>query len=104
MAKVRPVAGFQLSGAIGGIVFCKRGGGVYARTHVVPRDPKTPAQLDLRHHFRNAVVTWRALSDSEKQKWRERAARDQRTGYHLFLTEFMAKVEAGTSRRAKKKG
>ena len=71
--------------------------------HGVPRDPETPAQLE-RHHFRDAVVTWRALSDCEKQKWRERAARDQRTGYHLFLTEFMAKVEAGTSRQAKRKG
>jgi len=62
------------------------------------------AQLDRRHHFRNAVVTWRALSDSEKQKWRECAARDQRTRYHLFLTEFMAKLEARTLRQAKKKG
>jgi hypothetical protein len=97
MAKVRPVAGFQLSGAIGGIVFCKRGGGVYARAHVVPRDPKTAAQIHQRHHFRDAVVAWRALPIAEKERWRQRAARSERTGYHLFLTEFIAKRAAPAS-------
>lgn len=91
MAKVRPMAGFQLSGAIGGIVFCRRAGGVYARAHVVPRDPKTPAQLDRRRRLRAAVDAWRALPDPEKETWRKRAARSERTGYHLFLTEFMTK-------------
>jgi len=94
MAKVRPVAGFQLSGAMGGIVFCRRAGGVYARAYVVPSDPKTPAQLDRRSHFRAAVVAWRALPISEKEKWRKRASRTERTGYHLFLTEFIAKRDA----------
>lgn len=103
MAKVRPVAGFQLSGAIGGIVFCKRAGGTYARTHVVPRDPKTPAQLNRRRQFRTAVDAWRALSDAEKDKWRQRAARNERTGYHLFLAEFMANSDAMPSRTARKK-
>ena len=103
MAKVRPVAGFQLSGAIGGIVFCERGDGVYARAHVVPRDPKTPAQLDRRRQFRDAVVAWRTLGTSEKAKWRQRAASDERTGYHLFLTEFMAKRDVLPSRAAKRK-
>jgi len=59
MAKARPVAGFQLSGAIEDIVFCQRCRGVYARVHLVPHDPKTPARLDRRHHFRDAVGTWR---------------------------------------------
>ena len=103
MAKVRPVAGFQLSGAVGGIVFCKRGTGVYARANVVPRDPKTPAQLDRRRHFRAAVVAWRALSDSDKEKWRSRAAREERTGYHLFLADHMAKSGPLPSRVAKKR-
>jgi len=97
MAKVRPVAGFQLSGAIGGVVFCRRAGGVYARAHVVPRDPKTPAQLDRRSHFRAAVAAWRALPISEKEKWRKRASRTEHTGYHLFLTEFMAQRGASRS-------
>ena len=103
MAKARPVSGFQLSGAIGGIVFCQRGNGVYARAHVVPRDPKSPAQLDRRRHFGAAVVAWRALSDSDKQAWRNRAAREERTGYHMFLADFMAKSVPLQSRAAKKR-
>ena len=98
MAKVRPGAGFQLSGTIGGIVFCRRAGGVYARAHVVPRDPKTPAQRDRRRQFRAAVVAWRALPDLEKDKWRKRAAKSERTGYHLFLSEFTAKREVPLGR------
>ena len=103
MAKARPVSGFQLSGAIGGIVICKRGNGVYARAHVVPRDPKTPAQLGRRRHFQAAVVAWRALPDSDKETWRVRAAREERTGYHMFLADFMARNGRPPSRSGKKK-
>jgi hypothetical protein len=88
MARVRSVGGFQFSGAIGGVVFCRRAGGVYARAYVVPRDPKTPAQIDRRRDFGEAVAAWRQLPDADKEQWRRRAARSERTGYHLFLAEF----------------
>ena len=65
---------------------------------VVPRDPKTPAQRDRRRQFRAAVVAWRALPDLEKDKWRKRAAKSERTGYHLFLSEFTAKREVPLGR------
>jgi hypothetical protein len=94
MAKVLPVSGFFFSGAIGGVVFCKRGNGVYARAHVRPRDPKTAAQLDERSRFQAAVAAWRALPEPEKTAFRKRAAREGRTGYHLFLAEFLRKGDA----------
>jgi len=89
MAKVRAGAGVQLSGEIGGIVFCRRAGGVYARAHVVPRDPKTPEQVLRRNQFRAAVEAWRALPNPEKEAWRKRAARCERTGYHLYISTFI---------------
>lgn len=90
MAKVLPVNGFVLSGTIGGVTFCRRGDGVYARAHVVPRDPRTPAQRGQRERFHAAVAAWRALPEPEKEALRVRAAREGRTGYHLFLAELLA--------------
>lgn len=97
MAKVHPVSGFFFSGAIGGVVFCKRGNGVYARAHVRPRDPKTAAQIDKRRHFQAAVVAWRALPEPDKAALRKRAAREGRTGYHLFLAEFLQNESAAAN-------
>jgi hypothetical protein len=94
MAKVLPVSGFFFSGAIGGVVFCRRGNGVYARAHVTPRDPKTTAQIDKRRRFQAAVAAWRALPEADKAVLRKRAAREGRTGYHLFLAEFLQKNDA----------
>lgn len=91
MAKVLPVNGFFFSGTIGGVTFCRRGGGVYARAHVVPHDPRTPAQRDRRARFHAAVAAWRALPEADKDAFRKRAAREERTGYHLFLAEFLEK-------------
>ncbi|MFT3770909.1 MAG: HMG-box domain-containing protein [Minicystis sp.] len=90
MAKFFPSSGFVLTGAVGGLVFCRRGNGVYARAHVIPRDAKTAAQLSQRAVFQAAVAAWKTLPDTEREVFRKRAARLGRTGYHLFLAEFLA--------------
>jgi hypothetical protein len=94
MAKVVPVSGFFLSGAVGPLVFCRRGNGVYARARVKPRDPKTVAQRDKRNRFGAAVAAWRALSDADRASVRRRAEFVGRTGYNLFIAEFMQKSAA----------
>lgn len=92
---MHPVSGFLLSGQVGGLVFCRRGAGVYVRARVTPRDPKTAAQRDRRLRFDAAVAAWRALPEADKAAVRERAAAEGRTGYHLFLAEFLRKGGAG---------
>ncbi|APR88462.1 hypothetical protein A7982_13811 [Minicystis rosea] len=94
MAKVLPSSGFALSGAVSGLVFCHRGKGVYARAHVVPRDPKSESQRARRAAFQAAVAAWRALSGAERESFRKRATRHGRTGYHLFMAERLASSAA----------
>lgn len=94
MAKV---SGFRLSGKFGALVLCNRGTGTFARQWVRPKDPKTASQQDRRHRFEAAVAARCALPELEKDELRKRARRDGRTGYHLFLAEFLRKES--TTRR-----
>ena len=89
MAKLKQLQGVSLSGRIGDQVFCKRGKGVYVRSWVRPKDPKTELQQQKRLQFEAAVAAWRALPEPEKEAFRKRAAREGRTGYNLFLSEFL---------------
>jgi hypothetical protein len=89
MAKAIPVAGYVLQGKVGEVVFCKRGDTCYARARVVPRNPKSPAQNAKRERFRQAVLAWRALPDADKQAYAKRASFLRRTGYNLFIAEFL---------------
>lgn len=54
-----------------------------------PRNPKTPLQEGTRKGFQAAVAAWKALPEAEKDAYRKRAAREGRTGYHLFLSTFL---------------
>ncbi|APR81944.1 Hypothetical protein A7982_07293 [Minicystis rosea] len=94
MAKVLPGSGIALSGAVSGLVFCRRGNGVYARARVIPRDPKSKEQRARRTAFQAAVAAWRALPEAERESFRKRAARSGRTGYHLFIAEYLVRTEA----------
>lgn len=89
MARYKQPPEVSLSGKIGDQVFCKRGKGVYVRTWVRPKDPRTELQQQKRLQFEAAVAAWRALPEPEKDALRKRAAREGRTGYNLFLSEFL---------------
>jgi len=96
MARVDPVEGWLLSGRVGNAVYCIRpDGSGYVRQWVVPKDPKTPGQLAQRGRFGAAVEAWRKLSEADKERYRNRAARMKRSGYHLFLSEHVADVPSG---------
>jgi hypothetical protein len=89
MAKVIPGILGVLSGRIGDHVVCRRGKSVYVRAYVRPKNPKTALQQRKRHGFGAAVAAWRALSEAEKEGYRERAAAEGRTGYNLFISAFL---------------
>ena len=95
VAKVIPAAGIQLTGRMGNVVFCHRGNVGFVRKWVRPRDPRTNKQLARRGRFEAAVAAWQELADDDKAKYRKGAEYMRRTGYHLFLSEFMAGVSWG---------
>ncbi len=89
MASCSDPAFAQLSGRIGDLVYCRRGKGSYVRVYVKPTNPNSERQQAKRARFKQAVAAWRALSPEQQQAFALRAKPLGRTGYHLFLSEFM---------------
>lgn len=83
------------SGTTGTMVSYKTRYGQFRRKYVVPRDPRTPAQLDRRKAMGRARFLWSTLTDDQRAAWKARA-RGSRTeprmnqsgalsGYLLFV-------------------
>ncbi len=91
MAKIVPTHGFLLSGRFQNGVFCVKANGTgYVRTWVRPKDARTNVQIAQRGRFGAAIAAWKALPEDERKKYRDRARFMGRTGYHLFVGEFIA--------------
>ncbi len=56
------------------------------RRHVVPPDPRTPAQLARRDKMRQAVLIWHGLSDAEKLEWKARGTARRISGFNAFVS------------------
>lgn len=56
------------------------------RAHVIPADPKTPAQMQRRAHMRAGVLLWQAMPPSEKEAWRAEGKTRQITGFNAFTS------------------
>lgn len=96
MAKIElnPVfSGF--SKKMGNLVFFERNGVLVVREHVVPRDPKTPAQRAVRAAFRTLIACWKGLDAERRGSWNAHARKGRMTGYNLFLKRNLARVREG---------
>lgn len=58
------------SGKLGGQVFSKNAGGSYVRTKVVPSNPQTTAQMNVRSIFAGITSGWSALLEIQRQSFR----------------------------------
>jgi len=63
--------------------------GMQLRRHVVPRDPKTPAQLARRSKFAQAIIAWRSASPQQKTDAAAAGARVGLPGYQWFLGAYI---------------
>jgi len=68
--------------------------GLQLRRHVIPYDPKTPAQIARRATFRDAVQSWQALDHATKEQWKRAARSSQRSGYNHFISYTMRGIPA----------
>lgn len=90
MAKVRLNPAFDsLHGRLGKIVHYNRYGDQCARSHVIPRNPDTPAQRENRKTFAGAVKAWQVLSPEEKYRYNRKAMKLKMSGYNLFISMHM---------------
>jgi hypothetical protein len=53
------------------------------------KDPITHAQVARRSRFQDAVSAWQGMSKEERAPWVRRARKASRTGYNLFISEWM---------------
>lgn len=83
-----------LSGKLGNYVFYMRNDRICARIYLVPANPRTARQQARRLKFAEAVRYWRGLDDTDRAAWNVRARKKRRTGYNLFIGEWMRRVEA----------
>lgn len=73
MAKLIPVGASDIRGSQGGTVYSRNRYGLYTRNRVAPVQPRTDYQLDIRAKLQTVSAAWRALSEAQRNAWRELA-------------------------------
>lgn len=63
----------EIAGKVGGTVFSRNKGGAYAKNRVMPANPRTTAQQNIRGFFGAMSQQWRALSQAQRESWNELA-------------------------------
>jgi len=85
--KMKNSFGTKFSGTIDKMTAVNRNGVNFLRTHVIPRNPRSPVQQRNRNHFAEGVETWRSLRGSQRHFYNGIAKRT--SGYNLFLSKWM---------------
>lgn len=98
---IPPPIAFDVRGKVGQTVYQKsipppwatwypRVHSLQRRRHVIPRDPRTLAQLRCRARWAAAQAAWKALSLDEQTSYHDHAERMEQgfTGRELFVKEF----------------
>lgn len=101
MAKTsQPLLSGRVYGQIGKTLVYDRQRGVdYVRRYVVPRDPKTAAQLTQRSAFRLCQGAWRNMGPIAQEPWLAATRRSKRTGRnHMSAINMPILVQAGNTR------
>lgn len=75
-------------GKIGDLVVEQRREGQYIKSHVKPKDKKTPGQLKKRKRYGQAVEAWHNLPPDMKEVFDIKAKLNRMSGFNLFLKYF----------------
>ena len=71
-------------------------GNICIRAYVIPRNPDTAAQKEMRSTFADAVKSWQALTKEDKYRFSRKARGLNMSGYNLYLSGFIKeKISAG---------
>jgi len=90
MVKVAgPAMSLDASGSLGGaIVFSSWKGRKYARTLVVPKNPKTTLQVGIRSMMKGLTQPWKAFT-TQKATWALAAAADSISPFNVYVRNNM---------------
>lgn len=97
----------QMSGSFGGITASHNRGGAYFRQRVVPTNPSTTRQANVRGYMSAAVSAWGALTDAVRAGWETYAANTPTTdsmgqtlvltGQQIFIRAFVTLAMSGVA-------
>lgn len=88
------------SGSMAGITASRNRYGMYFRSRVVPVDPGTIFQQFARAFFRTAAVSWRAITDLQRDGWEtyaDNTPMQNKLGQTVTLTGFAQYVRTNSS-------
>lgn len=89
MVKIKNIFGDEYSGSAGKTgVFAKWKGRQYRRKWVVPANPNTTMQSNVRTHFTNAVVLWHTWSSLQRKAYTYLASGLVLSGFNLMVKRF----------------
>lgn len=91
----------ELMGSVAQTTYSKVMAGRIARTRVIPRNPQTELQTDIRTYLAQSGTAWAALTDSNRQSWEDYAAASpekNRLGAEMYLSGFNMFCRARTLR------
>lgn len=106
--KVRYSILADASGSLGGLVASHNRGGQYLRGRVVPTNPSSGPQVEIRTIFGNLASAWQTLTDAQREAWTTYAINvpvtDSMgdpltlTGQQMYVRCNTARVQAGLAR------
>ncbi len=85
-----------MHGGFDGLVLYRRYGKTYIKIRTIPFNPRTEPQVKCRGNFGGSVKAWQNLSEEEKSLYRNRAKRKKRSGYNLFMSEYLRGIVPGS--------
>ncbi|GAH53386.1 unnamed protein product, partial [marine sediment metagenome] len=89
MVKIRNIFGDEYSGQAGKAgVFAKWKGRQYRRKYVIPANPDTTMQKNVRNHFTNAIVLWHTWSSLQRRTYGYLATGLVMSGFNLLVRRY----------------
>ncbi len=83
-------------GGLDGLVLYRRYGKIYIKARTIPANPRTEPQVKCRGNFSGSVKAWQVLPEEEKNLYRVRAKRKRKSGYNLFMSEYLRGIAPGS--------
>jgi len=69
--------------------YVRKTGNQYSKTYRKPYNPRTPSQQAQRDKITQAVTAWLALSDAEKESYRQQSVNKPYSGYNWFIANYL---------------
>lgn len=91
MAKTKgPLFSLEASGTVGDVItYSQWKGRTYVRRHVIPQNPQTADQVNVRTALALTVALWKALPDVVKATWNTFAKPYQMSGFNQWVKRSM---------------